>query len=126
MKNFSELLDTNSELSVSIDLRIHGRVEYHASLNKCVFADKITTQLRLKTDINFVIQLQDFNEGTSGIEVVEFSINGLEILPRYQHLATPPTNYIDKIGIWRIAIPAPFYSWYHNVTGQGWLLKPVA
>lgn len=44
------------------------------------------------------------------------TINDYEILPRYQYLA--------QDGI--LTIPAPFYSWYHDHSGQGWLLTPVA
>jgi len=44
------------------------------------------------------------------------TINGYEILPKYQYLA-------HNNGI--LNIPAPFYSWLHEHSGQGWLLKPV-
>lgn len=43
------------------------------------------------------------------------TINNYEILPKYQHLAQDG----------QLTIPAPFYSWYHKVAGQGWLLCPV-
>jgi hypothetical protein len=41
-------------------------------------------------------------------------VDGVEILPRYQYLA------VDG----RLTITEPFYQWYHQVSGQGWLLKP--
>lgn len=41
-------------------------------------------------------------------------IDNIEILPRYRHLA------IDG----QLIINQPFYQWYHQVSGQGWLLKP--
>ena len=41
-------------------------------------------------------------------------VDGIEILPRYQYLA------VDG----RLTITEPFYQWYHQVSGQGWLLKP--
>ena len=43
------------------------------------------------------------------------TVNGLEVLPKYSHLAQ---NDI-------LRIPAPFYTWYHEVSGQGWLLIPA-
>ena len=125
MKNFLELQDTNSELAVSIRLKIHGNVRYYASINSSPFINTVDATLRLHSAIVFIIQLQDFTVGEGGIEIEEFSVNGLEILPKYLHLADPPTNYIDEYGLWRFAIPAPFYSWYHEITGQGWLLKPT-
>lgn len=42
------------------------------------------------------------------------TVNGQEILPKYSYLA--------QDGI--LTIPAPFYAWYHEHSGQGWLLKP--
>lgn len=125
MKNFLELQDTNSELAVSIRLRIHGNVKYYASINRTQFVDRAEVIVKLHSEIIFIIQLQEFEQGSSGIEIEEFTVNGLEILPRYLHLAEPPTNYIDQLGSWRFAIPVPFYSWYHKTTGQGWLLSPV-
>jgi len=125
MKNFLELLDTKSDMKVSVKLQIHGYVEYRASINGIQFADATEVRLDLNSDINLVIHLDKFNKGSSGIEVTEFFINSLEVLPKYLHLARPSTNYIDEYGQWRFAIPAPFYSWYHEITGQGWLLKPT-
>ena len=42
------------------------------------------------------------------------TVDGIEILPRYQHLADSGVLTITK----------PFYQWYHQVSGQGWLLLP--
>jgi len=44
----------------------------------------------------------------------EVVIDGNEILPRYQHLANNG----------RLVIAEPFYQWLHQVSGQGWLLRP--
>jgi len=48
------------------------------------------------------------------------SIDNLPIIPLYQHVAVPPTDYIDFNGEWTLTIPK-FYPWYHQVTGQGWI-----
>jgi len=42
------------------------------------------------------------------------TVDGIEILPKYQHLA------VDG----KLTILEPFYRWYHRVSGQGWLLTP--
>jgi len=47
-------------------------------------------------------------------------VDGYEILPKYQHLANPPTNYIDFNEQWALHIPN-FYPWFHKITGQGWV-----
>lgn len=39
----------------------------------------------------------------------------------FAHLATTPTNYIDNVGTWSLHIPSSFYTWYHNVSGSGWI-----
>lgn len=126
MKNFLELLDTNPQLSVDVKLKIHGNVNYIAEINQHRLSLDNTFKLALTDNIDFVIDLKDFTEGTSGIEIVNFSIDGYEILPLYRHLANPPTHYIDQLGKWQLTIPAPFYTWYHCISGQGWLLNPVA
>ena len=125
MKNFSELLVTRPNLTVVIELKIHGRVSYQASINQHIISTYTKNVFDLMSPLNFSIQLDDFDEGTSGIEIVEFSVNGLEVLPLYQHIASPPTNYIDKLGIWKLEILLPFYQWYHDISGQGWILKPT-
>ena len=48
------------------------------------------------------------------------SVDNLPIIPLYQHMAVPPTDYIDFNGEWTLTIPK-FYTWYHQVTGQGWI-----
>jgi len=42
------------------------------------------------------------------------TVDGVDILPRYLHLATNG----------KFAINEPFYHWYHRVSDQGWLLTP--
>ena len=49
------------------------------------------------------------------------SIDNLPIIPLYRHTAVPPTDYIDFNGEWTLTIPK-FYPWYHQVTGQGWII----
>jgi hypothetical protein len=128
METFSKLLATIIQddrfLRVNIQLKSHGDVKYQASINGQVFSDSIATQVHIFSPIDFKIFLTEFTEGTSGVEVVKFTINELEILPLYQHLADPPTDYIDSIGQWAMHIPGPFFPWYHTVSGQGWLITP--
>lgn len=42
------------------------------------------------------------------------TVDGIEVLPKYQHLANGNTLQISE----------PFFQWYHKVTEQGWLLTP--
>lgn len=127
MKTFSDLLatDTSALLDIVVELREHGHVQYLADINGTVLlVGQTQLQVDLFAPINLRVQLTEFAEGTSGIEVAALTINGLEVLPVYQQLASSHNNYIDQLGLWSFNIPSPFYNWYHTVSGQGWLLTP--
>jgi hypothetical protein len=124
IKTFSDLtaIDTRRKLIVSLQLQKHGCTESIVKLNGYVInTNQIQIEFDLFDPIKLEIELLDFAEGTSGIEIVNFSVNGLEILPKYQHLASKSTNYIDFLGVWSFEIPAPFYVWYHQISGQGFI-----
>lgn len=125
IQNFSDLtaIETVHALNIELRYRVHGRCLATISINDNWFVESspANISINLFDPISIRINLLDFDEGSSGIEIEYFGINGLEVLPKYQHLASRPTNYIDKIGEWSLEIPAPFYVWYHQVTGQGWI-----
>lgn len=78
------------------------------------FLDLLATELHLAVSIN------NTTYSVGWAMPMEFSTNdqvkvdGEEILPKYRHLA------VDG----KLTIPEPFYRWYHQVSGQGWLLTP--
>jgi len=124
MNNFSDItaIDTAGQLSIKLQLQFHGSTESLITLNGHVIkSDSVDLEINLFDPIKLSIDLLSFNEGTSGIEIQTLTVNGLEVLPKYQHLASKPTNYIDQLGIWTFKIPPPFYVWYHTTTGQGWI-----
>lgn len=124
IKTFSDLtaIDTQHKLIVGLQLQKHGQTKSIVKLNDYVIAaDQIRFEFDLFDPIKLEIELLDFAEGTSGIEIVNFNVNGLEVLPKYQHLASKPTNYIDFLGVWSFQIPSPFYIWYHQISGQGFI-----
>ena len=126
IKTFSDLtaIDTASRLRVQVQVQAHGTVEYTMTVNGM--------ESWASTDINHIyylglfdpikveIALQDFKEGSSGLEV-SLRINQNEVLPRYQHLSSNTKCYIDTKDPWTLAIPANFYQWYHEISGQGWI-----
>lgn len=117
MKNFLEItaIDTANQLAIEIELIEHHDAQFlffvnETKLDKCrqiVYQD-------LMQPIKFVCQTN-----TGAIQIAKLFINGHEVLPRYQHHASPPTNWIT--GSWKLEIPGPFYPWYHQITGQGWI-----
>lgn len=124
IKTFSDLtaIDVRRKLIVSLQLQKHGRTQSIVKLNDYVItADQHQFEFDLFDPIKLEIELLDFAEGTSGIEIVNFSVNGLEVLPKYQHLASKPTNYIDFLGVWSFQMLPPFYIWYHQISGQGFI-----
>ncbi len=74
----------------------------------------------LATEQHLAVSLNNTTYSVSWAMPMEFSasdqvtVDGEEILPKYQHLA------VDG----KLTIPEPFYRWYHRVSGQGWLLTP--
>lgn len=59
------------------------------------------------------------NISSGHVEVALIKINDREVMPVYLHLANPATNWITTP--WEFNIPGPFYPWYHEITGQGWI-----
>jgi len=114
MKNFLDItaIDTCDQLEVEIELIGHNNSEYTFTVNNLPAKHKM--YFDLLDDLNFRCNI---NNGA--VEVVKITINGKEILPIYQHLARPATAWITAD--WEFVVPAPFYAWYHEITGQGWI-----
>lgn len=66
------------------------------------------------------LQIQIYRNHPDAIKI-SMTIDNIDIIPAYQYLADPPTDYLDFNQIWCINIPN-FYSWLHEVSGQGWIV----
>ncbi len=117
MKNFSDItaIDTAGQLEVNVELVEHHNPVYTFLVNGSPMASTAETfyfdllsPLSLKCVVN-----------TGAIEVAKLTINGYEVLPIYQYLANPATAWITAT--WEFGAPAPFYPWYHQLSGQGWI-----
>jgi hypothetical protein len=116
-KTFSDItaIDTSNLLEVYIELREHNDADYVFSINdKPLSATSGLYKFDLLTAVNLKCEIK-----TGAVEVVKVLINNKEVLPIYQHLADPATNWITRN--WELTIPGPFYPWYHEITGQGWI-----
>lgn len=78
------------------------------------FLDLLGTKLQLNIDINGDQHCADLNQTLTFNAEDTVIIDGIEILPRFRHLANDGKLNIDQ----------PFYQWLHCITGQGWLLLP--
>lgn len=84
MNNFLYLrdIDTSALLKVEVVLCEHGYVKYRANINGVpVAAGKSLFHFDLLSPITLQVVLEDFTEGTSGIEITNLSVNELEVLP---------------------------------------------
>lgn len=124
IQTFSDLtdIDTSHQLSIDLEIAVHGDIDYHFYINGNELAGTSVTYTHdLLTPIRLQCTVEHFEPGYSGVEIKKLCINGLEILPKYQHKAHPTTAYIDFLGDWSLVIDKPFYVWYHELTGQGWI-----
>lgn len=145
MNNFSDLLATEQRISLSIRLipivdngdpvvtaAVNDRVLYSGRLSNPV---TISNNFGLLEPLRISIELADkiYHETLETAVMIEsILIDGKELAPRFCHLAeyindqqkSSPTTYLGYNGIWSLVIDRPFYQWWHQVTGQGWLLEP--
>jgi hypothetical protein len=78
------------------------------------FSDLLATDLHLEVCVNNTTYSVGWDTPLEFAATDTVTVDGVEILPRYQYLASDG----------QLAITEPFYQWYHRVSGQGWLLKP--
>jgi hypothetical protein len=147
MKNFSELLATDTFVTVAVTVEpivfngdptawviINGRKLYH---NRLSFAMSISVEVPVLDPIEIEIGMSDkiYNQHLETALVIQsVCIDNFEIVPNYTHLARyqnernvdAPTSYLGFNGVWILSTDDPFYRWHHRVTGQGWLLEPNA
>ena len=115
MQNFSNLTDINTKgkLFVDIQLKEHNDAIYVFTLNNHTINTLNYVEIfDLFDNINLKCFIQQ-----GAVEIERFSINEFEVLPMYQHLASPPTAWITTN--WEFSIREPFYMWKHHTTGQG-------
>jgi hypothetical protein len=146
MNNFSELLATEVILLVTIvlepvfDTQVPHTVVTVAG--KALFSGPLTQPVTLSccvdllTPFEILIELsnKDYHKDhTSAVVISQLNIDSHDLVPQWSHLAhysndknyNLPTTHLGFNGTWKMDINEPFYHWWHRVTGQGWLLKPI-
>lgn len=122
IKTFSNILDidTRDLLQLQLAIAVHGNIHYRMRLNGHLISDLDTVYT---VDLFSVINLKCtvFDACAGAVEIKLFSVNGTEVLPKYQHLACPKTAWIDRPGVWEFRVDQSFYPWFHKISGQGWL-----
>lgn len=114
MKNFLDItaIDIANQLRVEIELIEHNNPDFAFTVNGIPYQSRM--YFGLLDQICFSCEISN-----GAVEVARITINGHEVLPIYLHLATPATNWITSP--WSFEIAEPFYPWYHQITGQGWI-----
>ena len=127
MKNFYESTVIRPALTIPVKLtldpigtlpclvKINGIVVYEDTIDTI---KEIIQEIPLNSAINIGVQI--YRHHPDAVKV-SLDIDSNNILPLYQHLANPPTCYLDSNTVWTFNIPN-FYSWYHKITGQGWII----
>lgn len=124
IQSFSDLtdIDTSELLEVRVVLKMHGDVKFVFTINSDEFTElSFTKKYPIGTQLTFGCQLIDFTSGAGAIEIQSITVNDREVLPIYLHRGTPPASYFDFPDPWVFVIDQPFYPWYHEITGQGWI-----
>lgn len=144
MKNFSEVTATRPDIKISLHLRPIGSP--HARIiisDQTLFDGIIESDLCLEHDhdlltpLDFSIELRDKKyslEYETAIIVDKILVDDISIIPELSHLFhyendhdfTDPTCYLGFNGIWSLGTSDCFYRWWHQATGQGWLLEPTS
>lgn len=125
MKNFSEALAIKPNLKLTINLvltPVGENIPCWVSVNnETVFDQNISSVQTITGDIDLLdpidIRIKIQREHPQAIQLM-LVVDGWEVLPKYQHHATPSTDYIDTDEEWSLSIPE-FYAWFHKITGQG-------
>ena len=127
MKNFYEATVIKPKLTPIIELIMTpvGNCVCVATINDRVVHDGLLDDYKsisvegysIDSPIDIKIVVARKHPGAIRVNVV---IDSHDIIPKYQHTANPPTDYLDFNGEWHLHIPN-FYPWYHEITGQGWI-----
>lgn len=143
MKTFSEATATRLDIAISIHLIPIGEPKIQVMINDDILFDDILRspihlnyQHGLLEPLDFSIQLCDKKytlEYETAIIVDKVMIDGISMIPEMTHHFhyendhgfSDPTSYIGFNGIWKLDTRECFYRWWHQVSGQGWLLYPT-
>ena len=126
MKNFLEATTTKPTLTVKVKFTVTpvGKVPCLVKLGtKILYEDTIKEQQTFELDLPLLdpidLTVQIYRHHPDAV-VLALTVDGYDVLPKYRHLANPPTDYVDFNNSWSFKIPN-FYPLYHEITGEGWV-----
>lgn len=146
MNNFSELLAIDPYLHVCIRLHavaeaspptvsvfVNGQEELFDTLSgSALILTHIPCDQPFSVEIGMSGKVYQAELETA-IVIDSVKIDEHELIPEFNHLASyvndhdqnVPASYLGWNGRWTLKSDRPFYQWFHEHTGQGWLLQPI-
>lgn len=144
MKTFSDILDINPDINVEINIETiedNGYPNFEVKLNhQNIIIDQqknigIKKTVSVFDPIRIEIVLKDKKYSSTketAILLRSIKIAGIDIVPKFLHLTEYNNDHNQKIhtthigynGCWSLDTGKPFFEWYHEVSGQGMLIKP--
>jgi len=122
MKNFLEITVIKPKLQLEFTYKPHGNFKHIVTVNghvctpgKNEFSIDLLESIHIESTIFKKLNKSD------AIEIVQAKVNEYTFLPLYMHLATNTNCWHDYEGKWQYKINKPFYNWFHEVSGQGWI-----
>ena len=128
MKNFYEATVIKPDLNLKIvlelkavgicpcQIKINNALEFYGGL-----VGKNTFIKHLPLTDPIAVEIIVDRQHPQAIEIVRLAIDDRDVMPMYLNQSVPPTNYLDFTGSWTLKI-LNFYPWYHEMTGQGWII----
>ena len=141
MKNYSELLATDTLIPITIEVEPVGSPEVQLIINDNIINYSVLTNSIIITDfaqllspITVSVELINKHytlEYETAVVIKRLSIDNINLIPEYDYLAeysndhnnNNPTHYLGFNGKWTLTIDRPFYQWLHLAQAQGWLLS---
>jgi hypothetical protein len=116
MKNFSELLATDFQIDIAIQVRPkHAASAVKIVINDKIIFDQVTQQAIL---LEHSVPLLD------PVRVLIFHNDAYVESLKFDGWESRPEYGTEGPGLWSFETHKPFYHWHHHATGLGWLLTP--
>ncbi len=128
MKNFYEatVIKPELKLDVCVVLTPVDLVPCWVNINRVkilegMLHEKTTLFHQIPIDCHLEIEVGIQREHHPQAVEIDLYIDQNHILPKYQEAVNLKTCYLNTNNVWTFRIPN-FYSWLHNITGQGWII----
>jgi len=114
-------------------VRINDEVCYSGAVDGSM---TVCRTVPLLTPISIAITLDNkvySAQAETAIVIESLTVDGVDMVPHYTNCIGYDNDrqqliqafYLGFNGVWIFTINKPFYRWWHDASGQGWLLEPA-